>query len=116
GHIVNEIGGLVGTRSAEAIQSMIQAAWRPSKSLIASALSLATLLLGALGVLMELKQSLNKIWRLPPSRGWGAAVGDRLKSLGLILGVGFLMIVSLVISAGISAVGAFVNYVLPFPQ
>src|SRR5205823_3549506 len=55
GRIVEQITGLVGHKSAVAIQNMIQAAWQPTKGVMATMISLATLLLGATGVLLELK-------------------------------------------------------------
>jgi membrane protein len=63
GKIVEQIGGLVGKQSAVAIQSMIQAANRPSKGMVATVIGIVSLLAGATGVLSELKSALNKIWR-----------------------------------------------------
>jgi membrane protein len=116
GRIVEQITGLVGAKSAYAIQTMIEAAWKPAKGLVASVLGILTLLFGAMGVLIELKQALNRIWRAHADTGFRAIISDRLRSLGLILGVGFLMLVSLVVSAVISALGQWVGYLLPVPE
>jgi membrane protein len=69
GKIVEEIGGLVGTQSAAAIQSMIEAANRPSKGILASVVGIVSLIIAATGVLSELKSALNKVWRTRESNG-----------------------------------------------
>jgi len=116
GRIVDELSGLMGAKSAETVQGMIQAAWRPAKGLVASVVSIMTLIFGAVGVLLELKQSLNLIWRSPVTSSFRTLVTDRLRSLGLILGVGFLMLISLIVSAVIAAVGQLVGDILPMSQ
>ncbi len=115
GHLVDQIGHLVGPQSAEAIQSMIQAAWKPTKGVVASIISIMTLLFGAVGVLLELKQALNKIWRVSVVGGWKSQIRDRIRSLGLILAIGFLLLVSLIISAVISAMNEIFGAMLPIP-
>jgi membrane protein len=116
GHLVDQLSGFIGSQSAVAIQSMIQVAWKPTKGVVASILSILTLLFGSLGVLVELKQALNKIWRSPVDSSLASVITDRLRSLGLILGVGFLLLVSLVVSAGIAAFEHLVGPMLPLSE
>jgi membrane protein len=103
GQLVNELSRLIGTKSAMTVQNIIQASWKPAHGLVASIMSIATLVFGATGVLVELKQALNRIWRSHASSSLRSIVQDRVRSLGLILGVGFLLVISLMLSALISA-------------
>ena len=116
GKIVEQIGGLVGTQSAAAIHSMIQAANRPSEGLVAGAISIISLLAGATGVLSELKSALNKIWRIHESGNVKDIVKKNVVFLGMLLGMGFLLMVSLVMSAAVSGFGKFLGGMLPAPE
>ncbi len=117
GKIVTEIQGLVGTESAHAIQAMIDKARAPATGVVATVLSLITLLLGATGVVNELKETLNTIWHVPPSptRGLLRTLKARLMSLAFVLGVGFLLLVLLVVSAVLSALNGFFSHLFPSP-
>jgi membrane protein len=112
GKIVSEIGGLIGTESASAIQTMIEKARTPTPGVFATILSLITLLLGATGVVGELKDTLNTIWHAEPAPEMGLlrTLKTRLASLAFVLGVGFLLLVSLVISAVLSALNGFFSH------
>src|SRR5579872_353918 len=101
GEIVGQISGLVGPEGARAVQTALQNANRPGAGFIATVVSVATLLVGATTALAELKSGLDQIWDVPPERraGFWYFVRTRLLSFGLILALGFLMLVSLVISA-----------------
>jgi membrane protein len=105
GEIVDQIGGLVGPQGAELVQSVLQNASRRDAGLIAAIFSIVTLLLGANTALAELKAGLDQIWDVPPERrtGFWYSVRTRLLSVGLILVLGFLMLVSLAISAALTA-------------
>jgi membrane protein len=116
GKIVEQIGGLVGTQSASAIQSMIKAADRPSQGVFASVIGIITLIAGATGVLSELKSALNKIWRTQENSEIKEIVKKNVVFLGMLLGMGFLLTVSLVVSAGIAGLGKFLNGLLPAPE
>lgn len=116
GKIVEQISGLVGTHSAEAIQGMIQAAYQPGKGLFASVISIVTLLVGAIGVLSELKAALNQIWRTQESGSVTEIVKRNVVFLGMMLGIGLLLAVSLIISTAIAAVGAYFGSFLPARQ
>jgi membrane protein len=117
GKIVAEIQGLVGEESARAIQTMIDQARTPATGIVATILSLITLLLGATGVVGELKDTLNTIWHVQPAPEMGLlrTLKTRLASLAFVLGLGFLLLVSLVISAVLSALSGFFNNLFSSP-
>jgi membrane protein len=105
GEIVDQIRDLVGPQGAELVQSVLQNANRPGAGLIATVISIITLILGANTALAELKAGLDQTWQVPPERrtGFWYSVRTRLLSVGLILSLGFLLLVSLVISAALTA-------------
>ena len=115
GQIVERIQGVVGPDGARTIQTMLANAWNPASGIVATALSLAVLVLGACGLVTELKDSLNIIWSATPPSGRGLAgpVIDYGVSLAIVLGIGFLLMVSFVLSAGLAAVAAFFADMLP---
>jgi membrane protein len=109
GRIVEEIQGLVGKAGAEAVQGMLESARKPSSSIWAAVLGTVTLVLGASGAFTELRGALNIVWEAPPKPGrgiWGA-MRDRLLSFAMVLVLGFLLLVSLAVSAGLAAVHGF---------
>jgi membrane protein len=116
GQIANQLTGLVGSQSAETIQSMLRAANHPAKGAIATVIGVVSLLLGATGVLNELKDGLNKIWRTESPGGLKALVKQNLKAFGIIASVGFLLLVSLAVSAALAAAGKFIGGALPIPE
>jgi membrane protein len=118
GQIVAQIGSLVGQQSAEAIQGIIANASQPKSGIIAGVLGIATLLFGASGVFGQLQDGLNTVWEVQPKPGRGllGIIKDRFLSLTMVFGVGFLLLVSLVLSAALSALGAYVNSLLPLPE
>jgi membrane protein len=105
GEIVDQIGDLVGPQGAALVQSVLLNAHRPDAGTIATIISVMTLILGANTALAELKAGLDQIWNVPPERrtGFWYSVRTRILSVGLILALGFLMLVSLVISAALTA-------------
>jgi membrane protein len=105
GEIVAQIGGLVGAEGARAIQAMIQNAAQPGTGLAAAIIGVLTLFIGATTALAELKDDLDEIWDAPPEkrRGFWYFVRKRIMSVGLILALGFLLLVSLVLSAVLTA-------------
>lgn len=115
GQIVGQIRGLVGDEGAQAIQDMIRNASRPGAGIVATVIGAVTLLLGAAGVFGQLKDSLNTIWEVEPKPGRGVPgfIKERFFSFTLVLGTGFLLLVSLVISAALSAVGEYMAGLLP---
>ena len=118
GYIIHQIGALVGPQSAEAIKDMIQRANQPTTGIVATVVATATLLVGATGVFGQLQDSLNSIWGVEPKEGrgiWGL-LKDRFISFTALLGTGFLLLVSLVLSAAVSAVGKWFGGWLPVPE
>jgi membrane protein len=109
GEIVEQIGDLVGPQGAQLVQSVLQNAHRPGAGLIATIISIVTLILGTNTALAELKAGLDETWNVPPERrtGFWYYVRTRLLSVGLILALGFLLLVSLVISTALEALGRF---------
>lgn len=110
-----QFAGLVGQQGASAIHGMIQSADRPgSGGLLASVISIAMLLFGATGAFLQLQGALNRAWEVKPdpkSGGLKNLVMKRVLSLGMILGVAFLLIVSLAISALIGAIGDSLTFI-----
>ncbi len=109
GEIVDQIGDLVGPQGAQLVQSVLQNASRPGAGFIPTVVSIATLILGANTALAELKTGLDQTWNVPPEKrtGFWYSVRTRLLSVGLILSLGFLLLVSLVISAALTALERF---------
>ena len=113
--IMAQIESLVGPQSAAAIKQMLEIAQRPSSGALASAIAVVTLLLGASGVFAQLQDALNTVWSVEPKAGrglWGT-IKDRLFSLMAVLGTGFLLLVSLVLSAALAAFGKMFQGRLP---
>ncbi|MEJ8852299.1 YihY/virulence factor BrkB family protein [Variovorax rhizosphaerae] len=114
--IVAQIGDLVGKDGATAVEAMLRAAADTDKGLIAGAISAVVLLVGATTVFAELQSALDRIWHVPekekPSGVW-AVLRARLLSFGLILGVAFLLIVSLMVSAGLAAFDSWFGGLMP---
>jgi len=109
--ITTQIGGMIGTNTASDIQDIIAKASETKGTTLASILGIATLLFGATGVFYQLQQILNKIWEVEPKTDQRILelVKDRVFSFGLILVIGFLLLVSLVLSAGLSALSSWVS-------
>lgn len=107
GEIFGQIAGLVGEESARTIEAMLDALNRPDAGLAGTAIGVLVLVIGATSVFAELQDAMDRIWRAParPFAGLWALLRARLLSAGLVLGIGFLMLVSLVLSAGLAALG-----------
>ena len=115
GEIVQQIDSLVGQQGAQAIQTAIVNADRPQLGGIASIISLVVLFIGASGVFAQLQQALNTVWNVKPKANegiWGF-IRKRLLSFGMVLAIGFLLLVSLVLSAMLSGIGKLGINVLP---
>ena len=104
GQVVGELRSLVGDEGGKAIESMIANANKPTTGAVATALSVVTLMFGASGVFGQLQSALNTIWDVKPKPGrgiWGF-IRDRFLSLTMVLGIAFLLLVSLVFTAAIA--------------
>ncbi|AMV19022.1 YihY/virulence factor BrkB family protein [Planctomyces sp. SH-PL14] len=109
--IEHQAQSLIGAQGTEAVQAMIDSADDSKSGMVATVLSLATLLFGASGVFGQLQVSLNTIWEVEPKPGrgvWGF-VHDRFLSFAMVMGVAFLLLVSLAISAGLSFASGYLN-------
>ncbi|MBP7148508.1 MAG: YihY/virulence factor BrkB family protein [Acidobacteria bacterium] len=117
GEIVHQIDYLIGREGAEAIQGLLQRAWQPGTNVAATIVGIVTLLVGATGAFVELQDALNTIWGVLPKPGQGlvALLKVRLTSFLMILGIGFLLLVSLVISAGLAAATKFLGGYFAIP-
>ena len=113
--IVGQLSGLMGKESAEFLQSAIAGAQNKSSGTLATLIGVATVILTASGVFGEMQSALNRIWKIDSSDApISRLIRARAASLGLVVSLGFLMMVSLVVSAGLTALGDYLNAVLPF--
>ncbi len=114
GAIVEQLSGLMGSQSAQVLQSIVQSAGNRGSGTIATILGVVTLLVTASGVFGEMQSSLNVIWKTEPKAiTVSRLVRARLLSLGLVATLGFLLLVSLVISTALSAAATWLNGVVP---
>ena len=104
GHLSTEIQGLVGPEAAETVEAMLEGTAKPASNRLAMIAGVVTMLLAAAGAFLELRSALNTIWRVPP-----APIGalkafwfSRLRSFGMVLAIGFLLLVSLAVSAALA--------------
>ena len=113
--LFSQVSGLVGSEGGEAIQALVSAARKPTTGAWATVIAVVTLFVGATGVFIQLQDALNSIWgvRRKPGRGLRNFLKDRLLSFALVVGIGFLLLVSLILSAGLSALGNFMVGLLP---
>ena len=114
GQVMSELQNLLGGDAAQAMEAMILNARRPATGILSAVVGVLVLLLGASGVFGQLQEALNTAWKVEPKRRRGIVglIRDRFLSFTMVLGVGFLLLVSLVLTAWISAgtryVGGFV--------
>tara|TARA_R110002096_G_scaffold6222_8_gene28808 strand:- start:27491 stop:28396 length:906 start_codon:yes stop_codon:yes gene_type:complete len=115
GQLTDEISSALGRDAADSIQSMILETQNKDKSTIATVLGIGTLIFGATGVFYHLQQSLNKIWSITSNNkiSFIKIVLDRARSFAFILVVGFLLLVSFLITTGISALNNYIKSILP---
>ena len=107
GEIFDQLRGLMGDQGADAIERLLANVNRPAAGGLAAAVGVAILLIGASSVFSELQNDLDRIWRVPLERksGWWNLLRTRLLSFGMVLGMAFLLIVSLIVSAALAALG-----------
>jgi membrane protein len=118
GQIVQQIQNEVGRETAEVIQTMIESANSEAAGILATIIGLVTITLGAAGFFGQLQDALNTIWEVTPKPGRGIkdVIRERFLSFTMVLGIGFLLLVSLVISAVLSSLHNFVTGLLPQAQ
>ncbi len=116
--IAGQISTLVGYQGAQTIQSLLQSAARPATGIVATVVGMFFLLFGASGVFGELRDSMNLVWGVKPatSAGLTGMIKYRFVSFAMVLGIGFLLLVSLAFSALIAAAGTILGGYLPVPE
>lgn len=107
GEIVMQLRDIVGTTAATAVEGLLKSASEPGQGIIAATLGIATLVIGATAVFAELQSALDRIWKIPPDNKGGIAglLRKRLLSFGMVMGLGFMLLISLVLSAVLAALG-----------
>ena len=115
--IIEQIHELIGEQGAKAIEATVRSARASPPGATGMALALLTLVFGLWGVFGELQDGLNTIWGVTPKPGRRVVdvVRDRFWSFALVVGIGFLLLVSLVLSAWLAALGTYMSYYLPAP-
>jgi membrane protein len=111
GQIAAQLQQVFGAEAGEAIQTMVASAKEPGSGVLGTIVGVVVLLFGASGVFGELQDSMNTIWEVAPRPGRGilGIVKDRFFSFTMVVGVAFLLLVSLVISAALSAIGNWLS-------
>jgi membrane protein len=117
GQIISQVQDLAGEAGAQAIRAVIESAHNAGGSLLATGLGVVTLLFGLWGVFGELQDALNAIWGVTakPGRGVIGVIKQRFWSFTMVVGIGFLLLVSLAASAWLAALGKFFSGLLPLP-
>jgi len=113
GAMVGQLRGMMGDQAAEAVQAMIASAGNRSSGIWATVIGVVTLLITATGVFGEMQASLNLIWKAQAPTGVTGILKARAAGLGLVATLGFLLLVSLVVSAGLTALGSTMNRIVP---
>lgn len=115
GEVSGQLRGLLGDTGAQAIEAMLAAASKPREGILATVIGAATLVFAAIGVVVELKDALNTVWEAepPPGKGvWGFA-RTYLWSVAGILGLGFLLLISMLLTTVLAAAGKYLGPALP---
>lgn len=118
GEIVVQLQALVGRDGAEAVQAMLEGASQKRSGVLATVIGSITFLFAATGAFLELQTVLNTIWRVKPrpDANFTGFIRDRVRSFGLVLAIGFLLLVSLAVSAALAAANAWIERHAPaFP-
>jgi membrane protein len=113
GELVGEIAGLIGRDGAEAIQAILQRASEPRDGIAATVVGSLTLIFAATGAFLELQAALNMIWRVETTTDRGFSLkrllARRARSLGIVVAIGFVMMVSLAVSAAVTALTRWIE-------
>jgi membrane protein len=115
GQVSETLRGTLGDAGSHAVEDMVRGARNISHATLATVIGVVMLVFGASGVFIELQDSLNTIWNVKarPGRGLQDFVRDRLLSLGMVLGAGFLLLVSLLMSAILAGLSKYMQNFLP---
>lgn len=115
GNIVRSISVVVGPGTAQFIQELVESAGRPRVGIIAVVVGVAGILIGSVSYFLQLKDALNTVWEVVPKLGYRPMDLFRKNALSfvMVLGLGFLLLVSLLLTAGLSAAGSLVGRFVP---
>lgn len=115
GQVAEALRGLLGESGAKAIEGMLASASKPTEGIIAAVIGLATLIFAAIGVVVQLKDALNTVWEVetPPGKGIWGFVRTYVVSLAGVLALGFLLLLSMLLTAALAAVGKYFAPYLP---
>jgi len=115
GEITQQVGEVIGQEAAQQVQTMVANANEHGDSTLAIIIGIATLVFGATGLFYQLQQSLNEVWDVEPKPNAGIlkVVLDRAASLGIVLSIGFLLIISLIITTALSVISDWIRAQLP---
>jgi membrane protein len=115
GQLVSQLQGVVGPQGSQAIQTMIANAGKHGQGLMATIIGVVTILFGATGVFVQLQSAMDRIWNVEPKPGKGiwSFVRTRVLSFGMVLGIGFLLLVSLVVATAVTAFSTWVTGMMP---
>lgn len=115
GEIQKQLQSLIGDAGAKVVEDLVASASKPSSGIVATVVGILVLAFAATGVFAQLQDSLNTIWKVKkkPMNGLLAFLRQRLLSFAMVLGIGFLLLVSLVLSAALSAAGTFLMGLMP---
>ncbi|MEO8593888.1 MAG: YihY/virulence factor BrkB family protein [Candidatus Solibacter sp.] len=116
-HLIQQVRELAGSDAARLVESLAKEAGKPASGRIAWIVGMITILIGASGVFTELRSALNTMWDIEPDDGdsWRGMVKARIFSVGIVLAIGFLLVVSLVASASLAALGKYFSGLMPVP-
>lgn len=113
--LINQAGSLMGSQGSEAIETILESAESPGSSeLLPTIIGLVLLLLGASGVFTQLQDAMNTIWDVEadPDRGFVGAIKERFLSFTMVLAIGFVLLVSLLLSTLLTSFGDFVGQII----
>ena len=115
GQLIDQLRGILGESGAEVVKSVIEKSDKASAGTSASIIGIATLLFGASGVFGELQGALNTVWNVKPKPGRGilGTIHDRFLSFGMVLAVGFLLLVTLIITTALAAFSGYLEGLVP---
>ena len=111
GEIVGQLDQLIGREGARAVQNLLEGASQRQSGILATIIGSVAFLVAATGAFLELQTALNTIWRVKPKPGvhFRALLFDRLRSFGLVVAIGFLLMVSLAVTAALAALGGWLS-------
>lgn len=118
GQVYWEVKDVVGSQIAEIVETLLKSAYRPGVGILATTLSFITMLVGASGVFIELRDTLNYIWDAPEKNDQGirSLIRDRILSFAMVIGAGLLLTASLAVSAVLQAAGSYSSQYLSVPN